>query len=172
MIELLFIPFFAAMLFLRGYGVDEKPWHYWRNLFTSKGAVSLYVFVALALHFGGWVWPAFTALMLLTTTWTYDKGKLLSWLPTYSGGHADKTHSTVFGFTFMKPAHWLTTRPLRRFNEDYAYGVAAGLFYAVAMAPWGMPLLPLLYGVIYKYAPNDEIGRTLLGLCLGLTFIL
>lgn len=165
MIELLFIPFFAAMMFIRGFGRDSLPWYNPWNLFTSKGAVSLYVFITLAAYSGTVIWPAFTALMLLAGTFWYDKGELLSFLGSYSGGHQrDKS----------KIAYWITTEPLKRLPIawEYKYGAAAALPCCLALAPWGMPLLPMLYGVIYKHISNDEAGRAILGACMGATFIL
>lgn len=165
MIELLFIPLFAGLFFLRGFGKDDLPWYNPYNLLTSKGAVSLYTFITLAAYSGGIFWPAFTAILLLAGTFWYDKGELLSFLRSYSGGHTQDKG---------KIAYWIATNPLTKLpvSWEVKYGIAAGLPYALAMAPWGMPLLPLLYGVIYKYAPNDEVGRTLLGGALGATFLL
>lgn len=165
MVTLLLIPFFAAMMFARGFGRDDlsslNPW----NLLTSKGMVSLYVFAALAAYSGTLLWPAFTAILLWAGTFWYDKGELLSFLGSYSGGHKQDKG---------KVSYWIATKPLKRLPIawEYKYGAAAALPYCLALAPWGVSLLPLLYGAIYKHSPNDEIGRTLLGVAIGLTFAL
>lgn len=150
---------------LRGWGNDAKSWSYWKNLATSKGATSFYLFALLWAYSGDWVWPLFTGLVYWAATFWYDKGELLSFL-----GNSDNGHTQDTG----KIAYWIATKPLRRLPIpwEYKYGIAASLPYCLAMAPWGMPLFPMLYGVIYKHAPSDEIGRALFGLCLGLTFIL
>lgn len=156
---------FGLLKYLQGWGNDAKSWYYWKNLATSKGAISLYIFGLLFGYSGSWFWAFWTAAInWLGTAW-YDKGELLSFLKSYSGGHKQDKG---------KLAYWAASTPLNKLPIcwEYKYGVAAALPYVVAMAPWGMPLLPLLYGVIYKHSPNDAVGRTLLGVCMGAAFVL